>query len=447
MSINFRKIRIGFASLTLSFLKGQEKAVKLSREIVDYLVKELQVEVVELPQLVAQRSQAKEAWMEFKKENVDAVILFSGTFNTGELVAEMVRNLDCPLALWGLGELALETRDFSGSMVAVMAAGAIFKNFNREFTFIYGPIGEEEARRKVHIFVNTVRAIAYLREATVAVIGMRPDGFQIAGADELVVKKLLGTEIINVSTYTFSKIVKDIDEKEVDSDMEIQKSIFNIHPDDLPDARGISRMYLALKKLAQEKNIQAYAPECWPEFRDIDETPFCPANSRMTVEGIMASCECDIDGALTMMLGYVLTGKSVFFADFVNFIEDTNTLLFWHCGNAPYDLATSKPVCQRVFGGLSTISSLKGGIVTIFRLNSIKGEFMLHAGVGEAIEAEPILKGSNILVRMKCGNREFVESLLENGIPHHNAIVYKDITDELKEFAKFIGIPLVVRSC
>lgn len=446
MSVNFRKPRIGFVNLILSFLKGQEKAVQLSREIVDYLEKELAVEVVEFSQPVAQRPQAKEAWIRFKAENVDAVILFNGTFNTGELAAEIIRNLDCPFALWGLGELALETRDFSGSMVAVMAAGTIFKNFDKEFTFIYGTIKEEEAKKRVGLFVNTTRAIAYLKEATVAVIGMRPDGFQIAGADELAIKKLFGTEIINVSTYTFSKIVKGISEKDVDSDIEIQKEIFDINPNDLPGIRGISRMYLALKKMVKEKNIQAYAPECWPEFRDVDETPFCPANSRMTVQGVMASCECDIDGALTMMLGYALTGNSVFFADFVNFIQDNNTVLFWHCGNAPYDLATSKPVCQKIFGGLSTSCVLKSGVVTVYRLNSIKGQFMLHVGRGNAIEAEPVLKGSNISVRMRGGNREFVESLLENGIPHHNAIVYGDIAEELKESAKFMGIPIVICS-
>jgi len=446
VSVNFRKPRIGFVNLILSFLKGQKKALQLSREIVDYLEKELAVEVVEFSQPVAQRPQAKEAWMRFKAENVDAVILFNGTFNTGELAAEIIRNLDCPFALWGLGELALETRDFSGSMVAVMAAGTIFKNFDKEFTFIYGTIKEEEAKKRVGLFVNMTRATAYLKEATIAVIGMRPDGFQIAGADELAIKKLLGTEIINVSTYTFSKIVKGINEKEVNSDIEIQKEIFDINPNDLPGIRGTSRMYLALKKMVKEKNIQAYAPECWPEFRDVDETPFCPANSRMTVQGVMASCECDIDGALTMMLGYALTGNSVFFADFVNFIQDNNTVLFWHCGNAPYDLATSKPVCQKIFGGLSTSSVLKSGVVTVYRLNSIRGQFMLHAGTGNAIQAKPVLKGSNIFIKMNSGNREFVESLLENGIPHHNAIVYGDITEELKEFAKFMGIPIVICS-
>ena len=167
--------------------------------------------MVEFPEPVAKREQAIRAWKLFKAQDVDAVILFNGTFNTGELTAEIIRNLECPFALWGIGELALASRSFTGSMVGVMAAGALFKNFDKPFSFIYGPVGEERAQRKLRVFVGAVRAIAYLREATIGVIGMRPDGFQIAGFDELAVKQVFGTEITKVSMYEFTNIIRAIE--------------------------------------------------------------------------------------------------------------------------------------------------------------------------------------------------------------------------------------------
>ena len=446
MPLSFRKVRIGFVNLTLSFLKGQKEATKLSQEVVDYLKSELNTQVIELAGPVSERSQAREAWQEFKKRNIDGLILFNGTFNTGELTAEIVRNLDCPFALWGLQELATKTSDFSGSMVGVMAAGTIFKNLDKPFTFIYGAIREEEAKNRARLFVDVVRAAAYLREATIAIIGMRPDGFQISNTDELAIKKLFGTEIVNVSTYAFSKVVNAIGEEEIDSDLQAQRRLFDMSPKDRVHERGISKMYLALKKVISEMDIQAYAPECWPEFRDVDQTSFCPANSRLTTEGIMASCECDVDGALTMMLGHVLAGSSVFFADFVNFIKDNDTLLFWHCGNAPYDLANSKPRCEKVFQSVSVSCVLRSGPVTVCRMNSIRGQFTLHLGTGQAVEAKPVLKGSNVFIRMDAGNSKFVESLLEHGIPHHNVVIYGDITHQLTEFAKLVGIPVIVCS-
>jgi len=445
MSLNFRKLKIGFVNLILDFLEGQDVAVKYSNNVKEYLKNTLNVDVIEYPEPLAKRVQAVKAWKKFKAEDVDAVILFNGTFSTGELTAELIRNLDLPFALWGIGELALSSKNFTGSMVGAMAAGSLFKNLDRRFTFIYGPIEDERAKARLDVFIKAVRGIAYLKEATIAVIGMRPDGFEIAGYDELAVKKIFGTEITKLSLYTFSKIMKDIKEKEIDSDMETQKKIWNIETNDLNEARGLSKVYLALKKYVEENNIQSYAPDCWPELRDIDKTPVCPANGRMNAEGVMASCECDVDGSLTLMLQHAITESTPWFADFVNLIEDNDTLLWWHCGNAPYNLSNRKPVIERVFGGLAQTAAMKEGTATVCRINSIKGAFAIHAGAGEVIETEPLLKGSNLSIRMNCGNMEFVESLLQNGIPHHNGLVYGNILDELKEFANLMNIPITIK--
>ena len=70
---------------------------------------------------------------------------------------------------------------------------------------------------------------------------------------------------------------------------------------------------------------------------------------------------------------------------------------------------------------------------------------MIHAGIGQAIEADPVLKGSNMLIRMKGGNMEFVKSLLANGIPHHNALIYGDCLEEIREYATLMDIPLVIK--
>jgi L-fucose isomerase-like protein len=445
MPLKFRKVKIGFVNLILDFLEGQDIAVKYSKQVKDHLQKELDVDVIEYPEPLAKRTQAIKAWRHFKAEDVDAVILFNGTFNTGELTAEIIRNLDVPYALWGIGELALAKMEFTGSMVGVMSAGTLFKNLGRRFTFIYGPITDERAKRKIAVFVRAVRGIAYLKEAAIGVIGMRPDGFEISDFDELSVKKIFGTEITKISMYAFTKTIKAVSEKEIDRDMEVQRKIFNIDGKDLDEARGLSRVYLALKKVVEERNIQSYAPDCWPELRDEDKTPICPANGRMNAEGVMASCECDVDGSLTLMLEHAITGGTPWWADFVNLIQDNDTLFWWHCGNAPHNLSTEKPLIQKVFGGLAQTHALKAGKATVCRLNSIRGEYTIHAGVGDVIDTKPLLKGSNLCIRMKGGNMAFVESLLGNGIPHHNGLVYGDILDELREFANLMNIPIIVK--
>ena len=417
--IRFRKIKLGFVNLVSPVLAGREKAIKYANNIKEHLKIEHNVSVIDYEKPLMQRSQAIEAWKMFKTNDVDAVILFNGTFSTGELTAEIIRNLDCPFALWGIGELELQSKNVSGSMIGLMAAGTLFKNLDKRFSFIYDTIDNEQTKKKLNIIIKAVRAICYLKEATIAVIGVRPDGFEVSDFDELAIKKQFGTEITKLSLYTLSKLMRDVDEKEIDKDMETQKRLFRIQDKDLEEARGLSRLYLALKGFVQENNIQSYAPDCWPELRDNDKTPICPINGRMNVEGVMASCECDVDGSLTLMLEYALTESPPWWADFVNLIKEHDALFWWHCGNAPYNLSYRKPLLEYVFdfGGLSQTAIMKKGTATVCRMNSVRGDFTIHAGVGEVIESEPLLKGSNLLIQMHCGNMEYIESMLHHGNP------------------------------
>ncbi len=447
MGINFRKLKIGFVTLVIDSVEKEDykTAIRYAESAKEYLKNQLGTEIIEYSFPVISYVQAVESWKLFKANNVDAVIIFNGTFNFGNFTAEIIRNLDCPFLLWGLEEIGLQSGHFTGSMTALLASSTIFKNLNKKYTFAFGSIQNEVAINTINVFVKVVRGISYLREAVIGVIGMRPDGFEISDYDELSIKRIFGTEIVKISMYSFSDIVKSIGGKAIEDDMEIQKKIFEINKENIPEARELSRMYLALKKVIEEKGLRSYAPDCWPEFRDMDKCSPCPANGRFNSEGVMASCECDLDGSLTLMLQYAITGTTPWFADFLNIIKENNTLLFWHCGNSPYNLSKSKPVIERVFGGLGEVTALKSGIATVCRLNSIKGEYTIHAGVGEVVETKPLLKGSNLSIRMEGGNMEFVKSMLENGIPHHNGIVYGNILEELKEFANLMNIPIVIK--
>ena len=443
---DFRKIRIGFINLTLEHLEKEDKeeATKYANGVKTYLKNVLNVDLIEYINPIFQIGEARKAWKYLQLNDVDAVIMFNGTFNTADLTVEIVRNLEKNYLLWVLEEFGIPRRNFAGSMVALVAQGAVLKNLDKNFSFVYGDIKDKEIQDKAKIFINSIRAIAYLKEATIGIIGMRPDGFEVAGYDELATKKLFGTTLRNISFSRLMNDIRNVSEKDVNTDMEIQKNIFNINEVDIEEAKGLSRAYLAVKKAIEENDLQSYAIDCWPELRDNNLTPVCPANGRFNVEGIMAACEADIDGSLTLMTEFALSGSTPWFADFVNLIKEDDSILFWHCGNAPYTLSKSKPIIEPVVKGLSQTSALKDGTVTICRLNSIRGKFTLHAAVGEAKDSKPLMRGSNILIKMNCGNKEFIDSLIENGIPHHNGIVYGDILDELEEFAKLLRIPSVI---
>jgi len=446
MQANIKKLKFGFVNSVLRFLDPEDiiAATGFAEKAKELLKNDLGVDIVESAPQVFDRPMSNTAWKLFKTEDVDAVVLFNGTFNTGEGSAEIIRNLEVPYLLWGIEEFAIERHNFTGSLVGALPQASMFANFGQKFSFVYGSdVKSPAVNRKVRAFVNAVRAISHMKQATIGIIGWRADGFEFSGFDELAIKKKFGATMTKVSMHDFISLSKNIDEKDVDEDMKIQQKIFDISKENLEEARGLSKVYLATKKIVEERNLQSYVPDCWP-LRDEERTCICPANGRMLADGIMASCEGDVDGSLTLMMEYAMTFSTPWYGDLLNYLKEKEALIFWHCGNGPYNMASSKPRIDRVFSSIAEISSSKAGIATIARLNSIRGQFTIHAGVGEVIDNEQYLKGSNLTIKMKNGNMKFIESMIYNGIPHHNGVVYGDIIDEIKEFGNLMNIPVII---
>ena len=142
---NFRKIRIGFINLTLEHLEkdDKEEAKKYADDVKIYLKNVLNIDLIEYKSPVFQIDRARKAWKYLQSGDVDAVILFNGTFNTADLAVEIVRNLKTQYLLWGLEEFGIPRRNFAGSMVALVAQGAVLKNMDKAFSFVYGDINDK----------------------------------------------------------------------------------------------------------------------------------------------------------------------------------------------------------------------------------------------------------------------------------------------------------------
>jgi L-fucose isomerase-like protein len=423
--------------------EAEDEAVKQSNKAIK-LLEELGAEVYTNLPAVNTVDEARSAWNFFTEKKVDGIVLFNGTFSLSNLMIEIIRNMDLPYLVWSMEEYLLDKGILTGSMIGTMPAGPIFKNLDKKYTFAYGTPGKEKADKKVGVFMRVLRAIAYLREARIGLIGARPDGFEISGFDELSIKKIFGTTINKVSMNELLGLVDGMDEKKVEADLKVQKEIFDTGDTSDDDMKSLSRIYLAVKEISQKYNLSAYAPQCWPELRMDRKTPMCPANGRITADGVMASCECDMDCTLTMLILYAISGSTPWTNDFVNLIEENDSLLFWHCGNASYNLSDAKPKIEVVFEGPAQTATLKKGAATVCRVNHFKGGFEVFAGIGQAIDSRPMLKGSNMYLQMAGGNMEFVETMLKRGVPHHNVAIYGDLAEELEEFANLTGLPATI---
>ncbi|GAH88235.1 unnamed protein product, partial [marine sediment metagenome] len=61
-------------------------------------------------------------------------------------------------------------------------------------------------------------------------------------------------------------------------------------------------MYLALEGLAKENSYDAMAIQCWPDFEDEYQITPCSTIALLNQNNIVAACESDVRGAISMLL-------------------------------------------------------------------------------------------------------------------------------------------------
>ena len=107
---DFRKLRLGFVNLVMlgNFEKeAEEEAVRQSNKAKKFL-EDLGAEVYSNLPAVNTVDEARSTWNFFKEKNIDGVVLFNGTFSLGNLMIEIIRNIDLPYLVWGMEEYLIK---------------------------------------------------------------------------------------------------------------------------------------------------------------------------------------------------------------------------------------------------------------------------------------------------------------------------------------------------
>ncbi len=76
-------------------------------------------------------------------------------------------------------------------------------------------------------------------------------------------------------------------------------------------------------------------------------------------------------------------------------------------------------------------------------MSQIGDVYKLFLEKGEAIPTEKNVKGVTVSIRMDKPVRDIIYTIAEEGIPHHYSIVWEDVYDDMKLFAKNMDIEVV----
>jgi len=403
----------------------------------------IEVEIINQPIMV--EADASEVATILYKSPLDAVVIVQGTFTDASLILTLTNTLQLPILIWAFKEEPTGERLSLNSFCGLNLAAHALTAAGRKFKGVYGNPDSTKVCADVIAFLKAAAVLNMLKGKRIGLVGHRPGGYYPSNFNEISLSSILGVKVDYISLQEVFNFAEKItcDAKPLIGDLK------GIELMDSEASQKSVNAYLALKEVIANKALDAVAVECWPEFMVNYGGAVCFALSQLNDDGIVAACEADINGAVSMQIGQYLSGQATFIADLVTGDQEKNELIFWHCGNGPRTLLSTQ--YQPVAGvhpnrkvPLTVYGPLKGGQVTICRLSpNNDGSFRLLIGKGTGIEAPMLYSGNTIPVRLETPVDSVIQLLLNKGVEHHYIIIYGDYVKELQELARLLEIETI----
>ena len=371
------------------------------------------------------------------QEEVDAVIMVSGTFHLGHLALMINDALKKPILLWGFDELP-----YNGGKIRLNAvcgvnldASNLYKAGVDNFVVTIGDKVDEN-------WIKAIKGLVAIKTTTIGIVGYRAQGFYNVGIDELNLYKNTG---LLINHYEISDLFKmQASEEVIQKEKEYILSSFDVSQLNDKQVDLVARLVASTLLFLKEKNVDALAIRCWPEFAATYGISPCAMMSILQGRGILLACEGDVEALISMICVKALGEATPFMADLsqVNFKEDY--ALLWHCGVAPCSLWDKKCVrsLDTYFAGGKGVTAgfvLKEGDFSIFRIDTARGKTRLFYEEGTALPMEKLLTGTFAKVKFAHSVKNVLDEVVNNGIAHHVIMGYIRYKEVVKILAKLMN--------
>lgn len=286
--------------------------------------------------VIATKQEAVAALRRMKNdEQVDAVILFSGTWVWAAHLVGAIRDY----ATTGKG-LMLWTHP--GSQGWRPVGGLVMHGGLLEIgvphKFVYGASDDPEAVGKIVSYAQAAHLKNWLNLSTLGTFGGRGMGQTCGVADPSQWMRLFGVDIDSRDTTELIRTTQAISSDEIKELVPRLQKLFGKTPDPgIVNERSI-RLYLALKKIVQREKFDFYTIQSFPGLGD-DYSATCFAQSMMLEDGYGTSTLGDFNTLLTVLLLTKLSKERVYYGDLQHIDTKNNEIKIIGDGACPPSLA------------------------------------------------------------------------------------------------------------
>lgn len=431
-------LKVGVASLSSPLEVGAGNAHKAASDL-HALLESIGCTVVDVGPINGS-NQAIAAGRQMAEAHVNAIALIATSWYEDYLVLDLLEECSAPVMIWSLP--GMET----GALCGTQQLTSYLKYLGIHACCIYGDLGNPECIRKTSTFLRAAALKYTLRRTRVGLMGSRVNGMTHTAANEFALKKSIGPRVVFLDSQLILERVKNVSEKE--AALVWQNILGKSAKCCVAQADGLysAQMYLALREVIAEYNLNAIAIGCYPNLMG----KVCLAASLLADEGIPLACEGDLNGAVGQVILTTLTGQPTHNTDWLEPLDD-GTVIFTHCGSGSFSLAAPKekitlsPV-RLMEQGACVLFPAKVGPVTLISLTPAQDGYQCAILEGEALPVEMVFPGNPVRVHFDQPVESIMSWIHEQGISHHWMIGYGHVGEEVREWNRIAGSALHVIS-
>jgi len=408
-------------------------AGNIYQEIIRKHSERTDVQFVFIEEPLIEPEEAKKASERLLAENVDGVVIISGTFHLGHLALIINKTVQKPLLLWGLPELP-----YNGGKIRLnsvcgvnLNASNLYKGGTESFWVSVSNDMDED-------WIKAVKMKKALSSYHIGILGYRARGFFNVGVDELGSYSKTGMLLDHYDlTHLFNT---RCDNQEIENAKKELREIFDVTPVQAVQLQKVAELSVKFKQFMQENNLDALAIRCWPEFAAEFGIAPCASMSYLQSKDYILGCEGDVEGLMSMIAHEAAGAKTPFMADFSQVDLEEDVALLWHCGVAPCNLTDGVCNCSldsyHAGGkGVTADFVMKPGEISFCRIDTAKGKTRLLLGKGQAYPMTKDLRGTYMKTRFDIPLKELLDKVVYNGFAHHISVVYGDYTKSFEILA------------
>lgn len=428
------------------------------------------VEVCDLG-LIDTPQAAMQAGHDFRRADVDLIVLHVTTYALSHTVLPVVRRAKVPVLVLNLQpEAAIDYATFNartdrsamtGDWLASCAAcplpeiANVFRRCGIAFHQLTGTLADKDPIwTELADWVDAARVANIMAHNRCGLLGHVYNGMMDIACDTTAITAALGGHMEIVEADDLVALREQVDEAAISTRVACFHEEFAIQDDcDPAELRRAARTSVALDRLVADHELGSLAYyHIGRGIPAVEEamTSVILGCSLLTARGVPVAGEYEIKNVHAMkILDAFAAGGS--FTEYVAIDFTDDIVLMGHDGPGHIAIAEGKTIVRplevyhgKVGRGLSVEMAVRHGPVTLLALCEHSGGGMGLVMAEAQSEAGPILEigNTNSRYRFPCGARAFVEAWNAAGPAHHCAIGIGHLAERIDKFARLLDLPL-----